>query len=321
MEYSTAFQRASINLFGGAARDILASGSHGVVLTSISNVIYLIDSDGELVWFTDEGHPMHRRGVQIRGVLPEIESDSNYRVRDASIEFEGGFWLDLNGYLTWKPERLRSGGLLLSCQLAQSCNAIVSSVQRLASPKGFARLLPAITLMVEAGSASPEFYSHSPVLNEAWPNIRGLFTAFSAQNNAQALHYASRLIGLGEGLTPSGDDFIGGILFALATLSGAYYELPIFKPHDMESFLAYARHSTNIISYSLLADHMNGHGSEKLHQFFNAFLTGESLDRIEYISSGLIAMGHSTGWDILAGVLTGMLLGVRENSALQVQVA
>jgi hypothetical protein len=282
--------------------------------------MYLCDRRKELVWLMAGGQPMHRRGVQIRGHLLEPRAGSIYRVHDGALELEGGFRLDLNRKPGWKPEPLRSSGLLNQYELVQSLSAIMTSLHRLPSPRGFGRILPELIQMAGGGAAPLDIYSEFPVLHMAWPSIREFIAAVSAQDYAGALNSASRLIGLGEGLTPSGDDFVGGMFFSFETLAKVFEQSSEFNRHDLESFLAYAKRSTNIISYTILADHVRGHGSEFLHQFLNALLCGESQDRLQDLLSRAVSLGNSTGWDILAGALTGMFIWIEENAALKVQV-
>jgi len=320
MESSSIFERASLSSIGEKAKHVLVLSSHGKILASFSSAVYLNSSQKELFWLTAEGDPMHRRGVEVRGVLPGPAKGSTYRIQDGALELEGGFQLDLNLPDVWRPECVRSEGLPDLSEISQTLLATMTSLEDFPSPKGFGCFLPEIAHMVGDGSAPLEIYPESPVLHLAWPSIREFIAAVSAHDHAQALQSASQLIGLGEGLTPSGDDFVGGILFTWKTLAGVYKKSSEFSQGNLESLLAHAKRNTNIISYTILADHVFGHGSEVLHQLINALLVGEPLERLNNIVSRAVAVGHSTGWDILAGVLTGMPLWIKENAAMKVQV-
>lgn len=313
-------ERVSIKLIGEEARDIITSSSHGTILARFSKVIYLSNSRKDLIWLSPEGQPMHRRCVQMRGVLPRSRSGSNYKIYDGTLELEGGIQLDLNGQQIWKPERFRLGELLPPSDIVRSLFAIMTSLQGLPSPKGFGRFLPEITHMANGNLTQQEICPESSIVHPAWSYLREICAASSANNHGQLLRSAKRLIGLGEGLTPSGDDFLGGMLFTLEIFRKAIGQFPGYSQHDMKLFLAYAKHNTNIISYTILADHVYGHGSEVLHQFVNAVLVGEPRVRLRDLIMRIIEMGHSTGWDILTGVLTGMFLGLGEKAALEVQL-
>ncbi len=117
---------------------------------------------------------------------------------------------------------------------------------------------------------------------------------------------ARGLIGLGEGLTPSGDDFAGGMLFALRRIRAAY---PGKLPGDDEPFarlLEGSRHETNAISFALLEDLAAGEGADPLHGLVASLLEGKPEETVACLPR-VLAIGHNSGHDLLAGVLTGML--------------
>ncbi len=102
---------------------------------------------------------------------------------------------------------------------------------------------------------------------------------------------AAGLIGLGPGLTPSGDDLIGGALCALHAAGRgeicarlAAWALPL------------ARERTNRISKAHLACAAEGESGEVVSEAILALLSGDpfALERIG-------AIGHTSGWDALAG--------------------
>jgi hypothetical protein len=57
-----------------------------------------------------------------------------------------------------------------------------------------------------------------------------------------------------------------------------------------------------------LCDHAHGHAAEPLHDLVAAMLTGKDLDAILMDVRRLLEIGSTSGWDMLAGALTGLLL-------------
>jgi hypothetical protein len=307
-----------VNSIGEAARELLMPGSRGEILAAFSKAVYLKGSQGELVWLATEDVPMHRRSVQIRGPLPKLDLHSNYIVREHTLRFDCGTEIDLEGVNIWTPELPRVDSLPHLRELHDFLTDMTLSLGDLPSPKGFGYLLPEISKIARGQPLPSAILSGSPALNFAWPEIREIFSIDSSIDHAQLLISAERLIGLGSGLTPSGDDFIGGMLFIGEILHKLYQHHQGFRHQDLQLFLAYAREHTNLISYTVLKDHARGHGSEVLHQFVNAVLDGEPQERIHHFALKLTEVGHSTGWDILAGVWTGMLLWVGDKAILSV---
>ncbi len=95
---------------------------------------------------------------------------------------------------------------------------------------------------------------------------------------------AENLIGLGPGLTPSGDDYLGGMLIALrlATRGGQADALWRWLEPRLAS-------RTSAISAAHLAAAASGEGHEALHEA----LAGDP--------TRLGSVGHCSGWDALAG--------------------
>lgn len=116
------------------------------------------------------------------------------------------------------------------------------------------------------------------------------------------------LIGLGQGLTPSGDDFVGGLLFAQWYLYKAYPETMTWNQRAVDDLIEYARTRTNVISHAILRDHASGKGAEPLHNLVTALLQGKAPDELAAHIRALLAIGSTSGWDMLAGVMTSMLL-------------
>ena len=106
-----------------------------------------------------------------------------------------------------------------------------------------------------------------------------------------------RLLGLGPGLTPSGDDLIGGMMLALHRL-GQLSNLRSLS--DAVAMVLDER--TNSISAAHLRSAMEGMGSDAVHRAMDAILAGNRKG----ICIGLeeiAKVGHTSGWDTLAGVV------------------
>jgi hypothetical protein len=174
---------------------------------------------------------------------------------------------------------------------------------------GFGRRIPAESL--DDGLA----------LNYARPALDEIVRASIANDFSRILSISTDLIGLGEGLTPSGDDFIGGLLFSSFVLQEIYPQYQGFSSSDVASFVLNSRNRTNLISYILLKDLASGYTFDTLHRFINAILTDQHLEDAQNLGSALIRIGHSTGWDLLAGVWTSILLAIYSRSALSIGVS
>lgn len=104
------------------------------------------------------------------------------------------------------------------------------------------------------------------------------------------------LIGLGLGLTPSGDDFLAGALLALASLG-------LSDARDaLWNILRAHLDRTNDISAAHLRSAASGYAASALHEAIDAILCGH-IDRIAPALAAVSTIGHSSGRDAFAGVL------------------
>ncbi len=111
---------------------------------------------------------------------------------------------------------------------------------------------------------------------------------------------ARRVLGLGPGLTPSGDDLLGGVFFVLA-----HAPLPDWQaalPAVAARLRAACAGATNAISAALLADLMAGQGYRLLHEFVAALDRGAQSEIVS-TALALHRLGASSGADLMAGVL------------------
>ena len=115
----------------------------------------------------------------------------------------------------------------------------------------------------------------------------------------QAASELTRFIGLGPGLTPSGDDFLCGIF------AGLMLRYPDGHPFQAVLREAVSCHlsGTNDISSAFLRCAFNG-------QFSQAVISLATLPSSEALSQSFLALGHSSGLDTLCGIYYALTLSV-----------
>ena len=299
-----------IQQIGEAVIGRLTPGRRGRVLAVVSNAIYLYSSPEDVFWLATKRIPMHRRGMRISGPLPGTEIDSPFHVLGQRLVLGSKVVLDFSQALVWKFDPPAAEEVIAITDLAERVYSVYSILCELLPPVGFGSLIPEI-LPIARNHGAPRLPRKSAgIPARAWPAIREITQACLDHEFPRILEQADSLIGLGEGLTPSGDDFIGGLLFCSTQLRHSY---PAMDCSDLcKDFNVMENEPrTNIVSYTMLKDHAEGHAVDTLHRFIHAVLTGRPMDAVYGIASELTQIGHSTGWDLLAGVLTGMLLAFR----------
>ena len=103
------------------------------------------------------------------------------------------------------------------------------------------------------------------------------------------------LIGLGPGLTPSGDDLLCGLLMALH-VSGSSSARHALAPGVLDAAPA----MTSALSNAFLRAAAQGEGSEVLHRLINAIVEGTVGDMASLVAA-VGRIGHTSGWDAMAG--------------------
>jgi len=168
----------------------------------------------------------------------------------------------------------------------------------------FDGLAPArIPLIGLGGFARPRFPAANAESRHAAPAIRDLTlwlrgsAETAATDDRMPGSAAERLLCLGPGLTPSGDDFLGGALIALRLLGRDSRAERLWAA--IEPLL---RRRTVAVSAAHLAAAARGHGNAALHHALDTILSG----RTEALPAALArvdAIGHCSGWDALAGAI------------------
>jgi hypothetical protein len=113
-----------------------------------------------------------------------------------------------------------------------------------------------------------------------------------------------RLLGLGVGLTPSGDDRVGALFFTLRYAPVALWQaaMPALRTRISRA----AQSASNPISAAVLDDLLQGSSYRALHELFDAMHKGNA-SAIDQAMHALLQIGASSGGDMLAGVLMTLL--------------
>jgi hypothetical protein len=242
---------------------LTASGGRARMVATLSASFYA-EAAGELIWVGPSRSALHPRAV----LGPSAPSNG------------GTMAIAPGDVRPWRPAATaiapgdrREAGRLLRGALA-----------RLGAPGGFARL------------GTPDL-NDDPILARARPAAEQLVLAVRANDASGFVNAALPLLGLGEGLTPAGDDFVGGALFGRrcrAAGSSSEWDAAIGRLLDE------ARTRTHPLSAQLLSDLAAGEAWAPLHDLAGA-LAARQPDAVRSAAKALTAIGHSSGWDLLGG--------------------
>jgi hypothetical protein len=253
---------------GWKARGLVDGAAAASVVAALSRSLY-VEVGGEIVWLGPAGSTLHGRAI-LAGDLPLVGDrarlDTAFDLRDAR---------------EWRPPDVPP---VSPERLAHSARRLAGTIEHVGSADGFGALL------VDRRPAFP--------LDRAAADARDFLHACARDEPLAAAAIAVRLLGLGPGLTPAGDDLIGGAFFA-----GGLRAARAAAWRDAAALIrARAPERTHRISATLLGDLLDGHAYAPLHDLAAA-LAREDASLALDAAARLTRIGHSSGWDMLAGFL------------------
>jgi uncharacterized protein DUF2877 len=228
------------------------------------------EAGDEIVWIGARLPALHPRAI-LTSLAPP---------RGRSLRFES---IPVSAWSAHLPVLDASG----AARVAAGAKRMQRSVVAAQAPQGFGTLLQ---------RRSPQF-----PLDRAMPCVRALGRAFARDDAVAAFAAARPLLGLGAGLTPSGDDLVGGALFArrfLGRREPRWTKLGKELSREIRS-------RSHVVSAALFSDLAAGRSFAPLHEVASALAAGADEAALS-AARALVAIGHSSGWDMLAGFLIGV---------------
>jgi hypothetical protein len=288
---------------GSAARRVLADPGEGRVFAVFERALYL-EGRGGLICLGSislGAGPLNLLCANWPpgGVAPGMPA----RLSGAEIRLAGGAVFSLAGAMDWRPPRPSEWHV---ADVRRGLAALARAAARRAPRDGLGRLIPAL---VDGARRAAAGAAASPLLRRAAAGTSVLAGWLARDAGLPPPAQARALIGLGPGLTPSGDDLIAGALIALRAF---------LRPDAAERLGAWAlplaATQTGAISRAHLAAAAAGEGAEPLHRVLAAICTAAEVD-LERGLDAVDRIGHCSGWDALAGVaLAGALLAGNHDS-------
>jgi hypothetical protein len=277
-------------VLGSAARRVLAERGEGRVLAVFGRAFYL-EGRGGLICLGPVPLGAGPLNLLCANWRPgEVAPGMLARLSGAEIHLAGGAVFSLAGAMDWRPPRPPEWHV---ADLRRGLVALARAAARRAPRDGLGRLIPALADGERRAAAED---TASPLLRRAAAGASALAGWLARDAGPPPPARARVLIGLGPGLTPSGDDLVAGTLIALRAF---------LRPDVAEQLGAWvlplAATRTGAISRAHLAAAAAGEGAEPLHRVLAAICTAAEVG-LERELDAVAGIGHCSGWDALAGV-------------------
>ncbi|HYP39527.1 MAG TPA: DUF2877 domain-containing protein [Chloroflexia bacterium] len=269
--------------FGPEAAALVAGGIGGRVLAVLRNAIYVEGDGGHIVAIVDEHAEdgpltvrIHDLPALLRAVSPH--PGAAVQVTGRAIEIHGLARVRWAGRL-WVPHLPKRVGKRAAILTVCDALAQIIAIQEV-----------------------------EPVAQRLTVRLAEFHHATMEDCIPQAIEAITGLLGLGPGLTPSGDDMMAGLLASLAWQARLGIVSDKLVCSLVEAVREVAPSHTNRISARLL--HYAGEGVlyAPAMELGEALLVGDT-PALHDAARRLCTIGNTTGVDVATGLLTGIRLG------------
>ncbi len=296
---------APVSSIGLSAAPFLAcEGPLGRVCASFRRSCHVQTLDGEVLCIA---HAALGRGpltVSVRLDVAGLQAlgavDGSPVVLEDQCLYVGPLVLVLANAAVWSPQHL---GRAVDNLAGERARWLAATISQQVPADGLGCLLPFVEGITKGQWTDAK--GMTPLASLALTSLSNLVDGLLIGDVWCTNTGVTGLLGLGPGLTPSGDDLLVGLLLALH--SGK-------APAADSVSRAVVRHApvmTGRISVSMLKQASLGLGSEASHAVIMALVDGCSSCEVLQRAEVLTRVGHTSGWDTLVGILLGLHLAER----------
>ena len=231
-----------------------------------------VGADANVVWLGPRDEPPHGRAILCAEPPRGLEVGNIVEI--------------VTDLPPWRPRKV----VLDPGSLSAAARRLSAESAALGAPTGFGARLAgrALTFPLDGAAGAAD----------------ALASACARDDAAAATTAALALVGVGPGLTPSGDDFVGGAFFVRILLSRSGAADARGWWGAARAVRDHAPQCTHPLSAALLGDLLDGEGWAPLHDCVAALGRDDAGPALA-AARRLVALGHSSGWDLLAGLLAG----------------
>jgi|GEM_PF-1579697 hypothetical protein len=283
------------------ARTIRQEGWAGEVLAVSRDRCYVGDEDGRIVALV---HAAAGNGP-LHVVLPEagpapwgeVASGAPAASTGSTLLLGEGVEIGLDRASLWDPKAYLAAGAGEPEALRRGLVVLHRTVVAHAPSHSLARLLPHLD-----AEELPEALRSVPHFPRSHALMGGLLESLLRRNHRGLKVVTSSLAGFGPGLTPAADDFLAGLLLALAlvrqhredaetaAIASLLLDTSVPRTHEISAAYLQAAHA--------------GEAGEAWHPLLAAVARGEERD-IPPAALRVMALEEPSGADMLAGFLAG----------------
>lgn len=274
---------------GGVAAEVLAQNQNGAVIGMTSKGIFL-RCDDAILFITDALYksPFNLYVPGFERLMAALTVNTRFEVIPTALVFSNeSIQIVTDNSEIWIPESPASIQTTRS-ERQRNIDSLLEQVSGIDENKGW------IFLHNQKSSLPVEISERILV------NTQGFAAGYQHGDLERCMKAAERLIGLGGGLTPSGDDWLAGFILYQARFLRAAGGRSQFLEDLVEALQKMAFQKTTTISANRILTAGRGWAEELFLQVIDALFTGSDIPA--GMAELLTHFGHSSGVDTTLGI-------------------
>ena len=288
----------TIAVIGKIANDLLHNEQIIKFLNTTSQGAFLKCGAGHIVFLSFEGFhgPLTANLTGINNRLHEISKGDTAAIDKGRLIFiDSQVQINISGAEIWNPTLIDEIQLLNADRRKSRNQNLAQKIIENSKTEGFSALLQKVFEPVEY-----EKSLNHPVSSNL-PDLSRIQHFLVNHDYEKLSQYLENFLGFGPGLTPSGDDFILGVILMINRWQAKFKLHSSYKLLNLR-IVAAAKQRTNLISSELIRCASLGQADERLIHAVD-YLAGANIN-MEMVLDGLLNWGNSSGIDAFTGMAT-----------------
>jgi hypothetical protein len=273
---------------GGIAAEALSKHQSGFVMGITSKGIFL--RCGDYVLFVTDAPYKSPFNIYVPGferLMKKLEINMSFEVAEGIKFIDVPIHINFLNAETWIPGIPVALTTTVEDQMGE-IDSLLRKIIEIEPNKGW-------LFLFTGGSTLPDEITQRIVTNTKW-----FRSEFQAQDFDGCMAAANQLLGLGGGLTPSGDDWLAGFLLYQARVHMARNTRSGFLELLIDQIGKSAIQKTTTISVNRILAAGRGWSEEPFLQVIDALFSGKDFP--EGLAELIAHFGHSSGVDTTLGI-------------------
>jgi hypothetical protein len=288
---------------------------NGKIHSRFQNAINIKLDDGFIFNLLPDGIPPNPRSLNLqssdwKGIQKmSLSVGTQTNIKEGKLEIpEIALKISFTDSIIWDPKPSLSGSPVTDAEIFNKLEILAMAIQK-DDEKSNDRNRPIGNIQsISKKKQSQEMPKvvFIELQNRILKAANDLYISISNRNFEGISQSSYQLVGLGPGLTPSGDDVLSGVMAAGVYCSLAYKALDLDIKKINKQICTNALGRTTIFSQMLLLDSSIGEVVHPLGVLIKKILCFDGKKSFAPLTNQIMTLGESSGKDMLVGTILGM---------------